>query len=126
MAQHVKDPALSLQQLRLLLWCQFDPRPGNFHMPQAWPKRKKKKITDYQIHADFFVETKLILKSIKTCNGPRRENTILKKNNKVGVPIMAQCVQSLASLSRLRIQHRHKLWHRLPMWLGSQVAVAGA
>ena len=26
------DPALSLQQLELLLWYGFDPWPGNFHM----------------------------------------------------------------------------------------------
>ena len=40
-AQQVKDPALSLKQLRSLLWCRFDPWPGNLHMPQAQPKRKK-------------------------------------------------------------------------------------
>ena len=31
-AQHVKDPALSPQQLGLLLWRGFDPWPGNFHV----------------------------------------------------------------------------------------------
>ena len=36
MAQQVKDPVLSLQQLR------FAPWPRNFHMPQAQPKKKKK------------------------------------------------------------------------------------
>ena len=30
-AQQVKDPALSLQQLRSLLWYRFDPWLGNFH-----------------------------------------------------------------------------------------------
>lgn len=43
MAQRVKDPALSLQQLGSLLWCGFDPRPGNSHMLQAWPKEREKK-----------------------------------------------------------------------------------
>lgn len=38
-AQWVKDPALSLQQLRLLLW------PRNLHRPQAWPKNKTNKQT---------------------------------------------------------------------------------
>ena len=33
----VKDSALSL------LRHGFYPWPGNFHMPQAWPKKKKKK-----------------------------------------------------------------------------------
>ena len=37
MLQWVRDPALSLQCLGLLLWCGFDPWPGNFHMPQEWP-----------------------------------------------------------------------------------------
>ena len=32
MAQRVKDPVLSLQQLRSLLWCWFSLWPGNFHM----------------------------------------------------------------------------------------------
>ena len=35
MAQWVKDLVLSLQQLMWLLWCRFDPWPGNFHMPRA-------------------------------------------------------------------------------------------
>ena len=34
-------PALSLQQLRLLLWCGFSPWLGNFHMLRVWPKSKK-------------------------------------------------------------------------------------
>ena len=36
MAQQIKDPRLSL------LWHRFNPIPGNFHMPWAWPKKKKK------------------------------------------------------------------------------------
>ena len=36
----VEDLALSLQQLRSLLWRGFDPWPGNFHMLQLWPKKK--------------------------------------------------------------------------------------
>ena len=43
MAQWVNDPALSLQRLGSLLWHRFDPWPRNFHMPWAWPERKKKK-----------------------------------------------------------------------------------
>ena len=39
-AKQVKDPALSLQQTRLLLWCTFNPWPRNFHMPWARPKKK--------------------------------------------------------------------------------------
>ena len=40
MAQQVKDQALSLQWLGLLPWLRFDSWPGNFHMPQAQPKKK--------------------------------------------------------------------------------------
>ena len=43
MAQQVKDPALSLPWLRLLLWNGFDPWPGTFHMPWVWPKKTKTK-----------------------------------------------------------------------------------
>ena len=39
MAQGVKDPALSLQQLGPLLWHGFSPWPRNFHM--LWGMAKK-------------------------------------------------------------------------------------
>ena len=39
----VKDLALSLQQLGWLLWCGFNPWPGNFHLPHAIGMAKKKK-----------------------------------------------------------------------------------
>ena len=41
MAQWVKDPTLSKQWLRLLLWHGLDLHPGNFHIPWVWSKRKK-------------------------------------------------------------------------------------
>ena len=40
--QQVKDPELSMLQLRSLLWWGFSPWPRNFHMPRAWPKKKEK------------------------------------------------------------------------------------
>ena len=43
MAQQVKDLALSLLWLRLLLWHGFDPRPRVSCIPWAQPKKKKKK-----------------------------------------------------------------------------------
>ena len=43
-----------------------------------------------------------------------------------GVPVVAQQVQSLASLSGLSIWHCSKLWCRSQMQLGSTVAVAVA
>ena len=41
-AQWVKDPALSMKHLRLVLWYRFHPCPGNFNIPQVWQKKKKK------------------------------------------------------------------------------------
>jgi len=41
--QQVKDLALSLQWFGSLLWHEFDPWLGNFHMPWEWQKKKKKK-----------------------------------------------------------------------------------
>lgn len=38
-AQQVKDPVLSLQQLGSLLWLRFKPWLGDFHMLQVWPKK---------------------------------------------------------------------------------------
>ena len=38
MAQPVKNPALSVQQLRSLLWQGFSLWHGNFHMQNALPK----------------------------------------------------------------------------------------
>ena len=44
MVQQVKDLVLSLQQLVWLLWHEFNPWPGNFHMLcEALKKKKKKK-----------------------------------------------------------------------------------
>ena len=38
-AQWIKDPALSLPWLWLLLWLEFNPQPGDFCMP--WHSQKK-------------------------------------------------------------------------------------
>ena len=45
-AQWVKD-LMSLQQIRLLLWCGFDPWPRNFYRPQAWPKQTNENLSCY-------------------------------------------------------------------------------
>ena len=45
-AHWVKDPALSLQRLRLRLWHGLNPWPWKYHMLQACPKKKKKKRED--------------------------------------------------------------------------------
>ena len=62
-------------------------------------------------------------------------NTVVEKNG--GLPIVVQWkriqlgtmmlwVQSLASLSGLRIWHCHELWWRPQTWLGPGIAVAMA
>ena len=43
MAQWVKDPALLLQELGLLLWYGFDAWPGNLRMPSVHQKNKEKR-----------------------------------------------------------------------------------
>ena len=60
--------------------------------------------------------------------------SIIKKKKKIHVPIVTQLVknltqiqvQSLASISRLRIRCCCKLQQKLQMWLGSHVAVTVA
>ena len=47
LAQWIKDPVLSLQWLRLLLWYRFDPWPRNFCMPWVWSKKREKTSTKY-------------------------------------------------------------------------------
>ena len=42
MTQWVKDLVWLLQWLGSLLWYRFEPWPGNFHMPWAWPKKVTK------------------------------------------------------------------------------------
>ena len=44
MAQWVQDPGLSLQRPGSLLWLGFHPRPGNFHMPRVWPKKRTRQL----------------------------------------------------------------------------------
>ena len=39
----VEGPALSLLWLGPVLWCEFEPWPGKFHMPWGQPKKRKKK-----------------------------------------------------------------------------------
>ena len=40
MVQQVGDPALSLYHLLSLLWCGYDPWPGNFRMLQDGQKKR--------------------------------------------------------------------------------------
>ena len=46
MALQVKDPVLLLLWLRSPLRHQFNLWTGNFHKPQAQPKKKKKKLLE--------------------------------------------------------------------------------
>lgn len=43
MAESIKDPVLSLQQLRLMLWHRFHLCPWNFHMPWGHSQQEGKR-----------------------------------------------------------------------------------
>ena len=62
--QWVKDLASSLLCFWSLLLLGFDPWPGNFHMPQAQPKKKKKKRLNKswpsEIYLIYFRRTRLV------------------------------------------------------------------
>ena len=49
----------------LLLWNMFDPWPGNFHMPQTWPRKKKRKVQKKKLwfHITLLDFTEIKLKS---------------------------------------------------------------
>ena len=49
MVQWVKDPAVSLPPLGSLLWHRFALWPGNFYMPQTWPKKRKKECYEWSL-----------------------------------------------------------------------------
>ena len=51
MSQWVRDLALSLLWLALLLWCRLDPWPRNFCMLRVWQKKKKKILCLYSLLA---------------------------------------------------------------------------
>ena len=59
MVKLVKDPVLSLQQLRLQLWQEFEPWPRDFHMPRCMGiAKKKKKNGDQKAIGKHFLSTK--------------------------------------------------------------------
>ena len=68
-AQQVKDPVLSLQQLGLqsLLWCGLSPWPRNFHVLQVHPKKKYIYIYDKTIERAFPVACSVTTRSC-LCN----------------------------------------------------------
>ena len=57
MAQQVKDPALSLQWLSLLLWFWFSPWPGNVYMLWTCPPQQKKKKKEIVHSQSFWCKT---------------------------------------------------------------------
>ena len=48
-AQWVKDLVLSLLWLCSMLWCGFNPWPGNVTMPPEWQKKKKKDLPNANV-----------------------------------------------------------------------------
>ena len=67
MAQWVKDPALSLLWLGSLLWYEFDPLSGNFHMPWVCPKKLMTQVERRRHSRDCTVKLKITLSSLTLC-----------------------------------------------------------
>ena len=67
-AQWVKDPALLLQGLGLLLWRRLDPWPRNLHVLRVWQKKK-----GGQILVPFCFQSDLSYLHLGTGEGLRRD-----------------------------------------------------
>ena len=98
-AQWVKDPVLSLQELGSLQWHGFSPWHRNFHMPQVQQKKKRKERKKKK------KEFPLWLSGLRT-----------------QLVSMRLWLQSLASLRGLRGHLCRKLLSRLQMCFRSRVA----
>ena len=125
MVQWVKDLALLHLWCRVQLWLRFDPWPGNFHMLQVRPKKKKKKVLLYSIRN--YIQHPVINHNGKEC----------EKDIYTVVPIVAQWVKNLTSIHEdvdlipglaqwLRIRCFHEQLCMSQMRLRSSVAVAVA
>ena len=89
MEQWVKDQALSLKWLGLLLRrCVLDPWPGNFHMLWAWPKNiiylnkiisAFKQLFKFFFHSQVFYKYKINLKRLTRLWLVLKTRPILKK-----------------------------------------------
>ena len=66
MAQWVKNPALTLQGLRLLLWHRFDPWPRNFYISSSAAKKKKKKTINNQVKKEKREAFPVVLNGLRT------------------------------------------------------------
>ena len=119
-AQQVKDLALSLQWLGLLLWHGFDPWPVNFCMLQLWGKKKvnilrqKEKLISQSLtwkpRCPF--QILCIAQSLRPHSRWRdRSSCCGSVVNEPNYVSMGTWVWSLALLSGLRIWHCHELWH---------------
>ena len=117
--QRVKDPALSLLWIRLLLWHKFSPWPRNFCMPWVQLKKKKKemkKIDPQDIITDLHtVASGKVMKTKKPCihssnklllstycvpgTGFGARNTVVNKTAKILCPHGAYKVDKLWLLS---------------------------
>ena len=65
--QQVKDPMLSLQRLKPLLWNRFDAWPRNFHMLRAWEKNDRDSLQCCTPHGENQTRVVLYLKAREDC-----------------------------------------------------------
>ena len=49
----LKDPALPQLWSRLQLWLEFNPWPGNVHMPWVWPLKNKRRSSKWYLSDNF-------------------------------------------------------------------------
>ena len=104
-AQWIKDLEMSLQWPRLLLRCGLGPWPRKVHMPQVCQKN-------------------LIL-ILKNCKKVREwEFPLWLSKLRTGLVSVRTRIQSLASVSGLRIQRCCQLLCRSQIWLRSGIAMA--
>ena len=126
--QQVKDLELSLLRLRSQLWRGLDPWTQNFL--KLWDDKNKKTTRTRESRTKstkhLFVPKlkevlifKYFLKYLRWGGGP-----IMAQQKRSRLGTMRLQVQSLASLSGLRIQHCCELWCRSQTRLGSGAAAA--
>lgn len=77
MSDPIKDPKLSLQWLRSVMWLELDPWPGNFHLLQAQPKRKTTTTTTMRYQDSYSCERSLVKCMSKSVHPRDKEARIL-------------------------------------------------
>ena len=120
MAQQVKDTALSLQWLRLLLGHGFDPWLGNFCMPQVQPKNKKKReVLAHECERTQGRRESQIREQIKKKKNKKKQN-----RERITQEVRRQVRQSFAEHGKESLEGMDRTWELLSIPLRFSSAVA--